>query len=178
MPFVVRRDDKERSATAVRAHRYGELDEHVGGSRPRFGAVEPEQRIEKGRTVGEVRRLLVDYFQPVAFEHRDVDVFAPILALMLHDQEARRRHLQDEAERRNPAGRSPDAERVAIVPDAEVDAGTLHRRSDADERHGRQRQRPIEQQRVDRCATWHIWRRRLTNIPWTSCTAISLRPAI
>ena len=61
------------AAAAVRAHRDGELHQHVDRIAPRRRRVEAEQRRQQRRAVGKARRVLVDELDLIAFEHGDVD---------------------------------------------------------------------------------------------------------
>ena len=61
-----------------------------------------------GRTVGQARCVLVDDFDLIAFEHRDVHELSGFsAAVMLDDEQARRGDLDDDAQRRNRPDGSP-----------------------------------------------------------------------
>ena len=143
------RNHQQRSATAVRPHRDGELDQRSdrlpGGCR----TVESEQRGHQGRTVGHVLRIVIEHFDAVAFKHRHIDELAwPFLSPMFDDQQPRRHHLQHEAERRQRPGRAPDKEIVALAPDSQMNSRPLHRRGETCERLRVERKGSLERERA------------------------------
>ena len=80
--------------------------------------------------------MVRDHLDAIPFEHGDVHELAAVAAVVLDDQQPRRRHLQHDAGRGNHARRAPHAQRAVVAPDAQVNAGPLDGRRHPHERHG------------------------------------------
>ncbi len=70
--------------------------------------------------------MLVHQFDLIALEHRDIHKLAGFLAaVMLDDEQPRRRHFQHKTKLWNGARSAPDRELVSVGPDAQMNPGPL-----------------------------------------------------
>ena len=92
--------------------------------------------------------MFVDDLDLVALEDGNIDELPRFLAVMLDDEQARRRHFEDEAEPRNGAGRAPHAQFAVQARYAQMNPGTLNRGRDFREHAWVERQRLGQDQRV------------------------------
>jgi hypothetical protein len=82
--------------------------------------------------IGRVGVFAAEDLDLLALEDGHVAELAGVVVdAVLHDEQARSQHFEHEAERRDGAGRAPDAERAPVAPDPEVDARPLDRGREA-----------------------------------------------
>ena len=147
-----RRHHEQRAAAAVLPHRCRQLDQHRGHARRRLcdRSRRPATTPRSGQSGIDPADALIDDLDLIAFEHRDVDELAERLVAMLDDDQSRRDHFDDQAERRDLARRAPHEKVFAAPPHAEMNAGPLDRGRDLRQHRGRERQLRCEQQRMAR----------------------------
>ena len=146
-----RRHDQQRAAAAVLPHRRRQLDQHRGHARRRLVIDRAGQRRRPRRAVGNhPADAFVDDLDLIAFEHRDVDELAERLGAMLDDDQSRRDHFDDQAERRALRASCPRRKSRRRPPHAEMNAGPLDRGRHLRQHRRRERQPRREQQRMPR----------------------------
>ena len=120
------RNDEQRSTSAMRAHGDRQLHHCVHRANPGGRRVEPEQRCQQGRAPGLMGGAHIHHLDLIALEHCNVDKFTRFLAtMMLHHEQARRRHFEHEAQDRNGAGCPPYTQLVAVAPDTQMNPRAL-----------------------------------------------------
>ena len=134
----------------MRAHGDGEAEQDVFGVVQRARRLGSQQVLKQRWSVVQPGRAAPHEIDLLAFEHRHVSELRGVLVdPMLDDQEARRQDLQHHAERGHRARGAPHHQLARHTPDAEVYPGALDGRRQARERTWPQRERVLEQHRLD-----------------------------
>jgi hypothetical protein len=134
----------------VGAHGDGEAHQDIRRISQRSRRVE-RQKCRQDRGTVWSSGAWVDDLHLIAFENRNIDELARVLAVVFfHDEQPGRRHLEHEAASRNRPGRSPYGEFVPVPPDTEVNSCTFDRWRHARQRAWIERQWTLEQERMCR----------------------------
>jgi hypothetical protein len=150
------RDNQQRPAAPVGAHRDRQFDQHVGRLAPRGRRIEADQRVDEGRAVRQRRATLVDDLDAVAFDDHDVDELARVglavggAAPVLDGEHASGDHLEYERlGRQRPRG-APERQDARPGGHRQMDARPLNRGRQLGQPFGGQRHRLFEHQRMAR----------------------------
>src|SRR5689334_19603505 len=149
--LAFRRHDEKYAAVSVCAHRCAQLDEDIQRVvwLIRRRRSESKQRAQECWTVRQARAFLVDDFHLLALDDGYVRILSePIETTMLDDEQPRLNIFKHETEARNRSRCAPNSQLVAMIPDAEMDLGTLDSGREFSKHTGGQWERMFEDHRL------------------------------